>query len=132
MNKFGYNDSDQKVEVEIYGLVMEMNKISEEDIRRMQSLEEDVESLDSFIKLLLGENAIDRINRKRRADGYDDMDIMTKTKLITFAIETYVKEVVENVEGVTNKLTGMTKQYNNRAERRYEYKNRYRKGYRRY
>ena len=61
---FGYEDTDQKIEVDIYGLIFEIDKknIINKDIK---NIEENEDYVEKEIKDIIGENSIEKINDKR-------------------------------------------------------------------
>lgn len=63
--KFGYEDTDRKIEVELYGIIFEINKrnIVDKDINKIN--QDDINNVEKEIKELIGENSIEKINNKR-------------------------------------------------------------------
>ena len=80
--KFGYEDTDQKIEVEIYGLVFEINKrnIVNKDIK---NIEENEDYVEQEIRDVIGENSIEKINNKRLKDGYEKMTLDVEIAVLT-------------------------------------------------
>ena len=52
---FGYEDTDQKIEVELYGLVFEINKKSIVD-KDLNDIREDEDTIEKEIKEVIGED----------------------------------------------------------------------------
>lgn len=123
--KFGYEDTDTKIGVEIYGLEFEIKSIIEE--KRIEELakENSVEELDKLIEELLGEGAVKKINDKRNKDGYEDMDLPVKIAVISCIMESYIKGATEPISKRMDNIDNTYREFNNRANRR-----NYNKGYR--
>lgn len=127
----GYDRLDRSVEVEILGLVFELN------INEMENAKSNSEnmSIDEQIERILGKNAIERINKKMLQDGHDKLSANGKTTILGFLIETYTKVLSNNMidsvtdavgdidrtmKDFTNKnFNGNAGQHFNRAQRRY-------------
>ena len=126
--KFGYEDSDKSISVEIYGLEFKINDLSEEDIKEIKELKDDIETIEKFLIKLLGENSIEKINEQRKKDGYAEMDFKVKTAVLSFVFETYCNELVTDIEGISKRINNSIDiaRSNNR---RY---NKYRNNHRRY
>ena len=79
--KFGYEDTDKKIEVELYGLVFEINKeaIINKDIKELDGNDET--KIENEIEDVLGKEAIEKINNKRIADGYGKMTLSSSINL---------------------------------------------------
>ena len=117
IRKFSYEDTDKKIEIEIYGLVFEINK----------------NSLENQIDKILGDGSVEKINKKRVADGYKEMDLQIELNLLGCIFETYANATMNNV---TNRITNTARNINNRInelnnmnrqQRRYNKYNRYRR-----
>lgn len=76
--KIGYEQTDKKTLVEIYGLEFEIKKLDKSLIEKYKELDaseiENFEELYKFVDLFLGDGASDRINAKRKEDGYDPLN----------------------------------------------------------
>ena len=131
--KFGYEDTDKKIEIELYGLIFEIRNV--EKINEIKSEDKkDKEVLEAQIELLLGNGSIDKINRKREKDGYDELTAENEMAILGCIFEAYYESFVGNF---TDKVTGTVTNINNklenlnnfnREERRYR---KYNKNYRR-
>lgn len=131
----GYDRTDKNVEIDIYGLVFNLN------IGEIEHVKENSNnmSIDEQIERILGENAIEKINKKRAQDGYDELSANGKTTILGFIIETYTRVLSGNmINAITDTIGDIDKQVKdfnnnnfNRAQRRYN--NRYNgNNYRRY
>lgn len=137
-----YNDIDKKYEVEILGLVFNLNIGEIEKARENK----DNLSIDGQIERIIGEKSIEKINNKMKADGHNELTANGKTVILGFLIETYMKVLSNNM---TNRVTsaigniqqdidnninragrrGFNNQYNNRNIYKYNNRN---NNYRRY
>jgi len=124
--KFGYEDSDKVVKVDIYGLEFKVNDIKKEEIEEIQKNENDEEKVDKCLKQMLGEDAIEKINKKRKEDGYEEMDIKTKVGVLAFTFQAYCEELVNNVQGLYDKMYKSVNNVSN-YNRQYIRNNKYRK-----
>jgi hypothetical protein len=124
--KFGYEDSDKVVKVDIYGLEFKVNDIKKEEIEEIQKNENDEEKVDKCLKQMLGEDAIEKINKKRKEDGYEEMDIKTKVGVLAFTFQVYCEELVNNVQGLYDKMYKSVNNVSN-YNRQYIRNNKYRK-----
>ena len=127
--KFGYEDTDKKIEVELYGLVFEINKkkILDKNTDILNSKDEDV--VRNEIKEIIGEDSIEKINNKRKADGYDEMTIDVEIAVLTCLYKAYMETsantLIDGINESANKYTNNEGNYNdykkpyNRYERRY-------------
>ena len=124
--KFGYEDSDKIVKVDIYGLEFKVNDIKKEEIEEIQKNQNDEEKVDKCLKQMLGEDAIEKINKKRKEDGYEEMDIKTKVGVLAFTFQAYCEELVNNVQGLYDKMYKSVNNVSN-YNRQYRRNNKYRK-----
>lgn len=136
--KIGYEDTDEKVKMAIYGLEFELNAISEEDVKKIDENKNDIAIVDKLLKTILGENAIELIDEKRVKDGYEKMDLMIKMTVITIVFKTYFKELTKKTQGMIKQINGSfnkqhvnNNEYRNNRNNRNNYNNNYRNNYRR-
>jgi hypothetical protein len=135
-----YNDIDKEYEVEILGLVFNLNIGEIEKARENK----DNLSIDGQIERIIGEKSIEKINNKMKADGHNELTANGKTVILGFLIETYMKVLSNNM---TNRVTsaigniqqdidnninragrrGFNNQYNNRNIYKYNNRNNYRR-----
>jgi len=124
--KFNYEDSDKIIKVDIYGLEFEVNDLSKKDIEKIKENEENEEIIDKYLKKMLGEDSIDKINKKRKEDGYDKMNVKTKVGILAFTFQAYCNELVNNVQGLYEKMNNSVNNVQN-FNRKYRRNNKYRK-----
>lgn len=136
---FGYEDTDKKIEMNLYGLDFEIKNLdSVEEFKKLDR--NDNNAIEAQLEKILGEGAIDKINKKRLSDGYSELDLSIELNILGCIFETYAKSMTDNVLGkVTNAIDEMDNKVNNvtninREQRRnYNRNNRgYRRNYRRY
>lgn len=125
MIRLDYKDTDKKLEVEIYGLKFNINSKEIENIDT-KDINEKNDKLDEMIKKVLGEEAIEKINNKRKEDGYEEMDTQVKLTVVMFLVETYVNS---SITPINNMFDRANKTYDNinRNINRARNKNRYRR-----
>lgn len=120
--KFGYEDTDKEVLIDLYGIVFKVNNI--EEIDNLKNIDkENVNEIEETIKKLLGEDAIDKINNKRLTDGKDKMDVKVALAVLGCIFQAYTKVMTESVIGkVENSINNINERINNfgnRQEKRY-------------
>lgn len=130
MINIGYDDTDEKMEIYIYGLRFEINKekILEKDMGNIE-----VSNIEKDMNDVLGAGAVEKINNKRILDGYTKMTVDVELKILSYVytryIETATNPVIENyynvMEKQKNKVLNMYTQRSN-------YKKYKRNKYRRY
>ena len=93
---FGYEDTDQKIEVDIYGLIFEIDKknIINKDIK---NIEENEDYVEKEIKDIIGENSIEKINDKRLKDGYEKMTSDVEVAVLTCIYKAYITATSGNM-----------------------------------
>lgn len=135
---FGYEDTDKKIEIRLYGLDFEINNL--DSIEELENLDRDNKNvIEAQLEKILGNGAIEKINRKRTSDGYSKLDLNIELNILGCIFETYAKSMTGNVLGrVTNAVNDINKDINNnfnREQRRNYNRNQYRgnrRNYRRY
>ena len=120
MIKLGYENTDKKIEIEIYGTVYEISReIENIDTKNI----EENSNLEEMVKKILGEDAIEKINNKRKEDGYSEMDTQVKLTIITFLVETYVNASIKPINNMLDrtksKYSNMNRKVNNMRGRKY-------------
>jgi len=138
--KFGYEDTDQKIEIDLYGLVFEINKerILNKDINSVNSNDE--EKIKDEIEDILGKGTIEKINNKRINDGYNEMTLDVEVAVLTCIYKTYIEfttgQMIDGINNSNNKMLNEAQNMSNynRQDRRYN-RNNFRRNngrYRRY
>lgn len=138
---FGYEDTDKKLEIELYGLVFEIRNLN--SIEELENLDKNnYNSIEEQLEKILGKGSIEKINNKRRKDGYQDLDINIELNILGCIMETYAKSMTNNTLGrVLDSVNDMNKDIDNvinnnfnRNQRRSYNRSQYRgnRNYRRY
>lgn len=138
---FGYEDTDKKLEIELYGLVFEIRNLN--SIEELENLDRNnYNSIEEQLEKILGKGSIEKINNKRRKDGYQDLDINIELNILGCIMETYAKSMTNNTLGrVLDSVNDMNKDIDNvinnnfnRNQRRNYNRNQHRgnRNYRRY
>lgn len=137
---FGYEDTDQKIEVELYGLVFEINKKSIVD-KDLNDIREDEDTIEKEIKEVIGEDSIEKINNKRVQDGYEKMTLDVEIAVLTCVYKAYItatsgnmiNEIISANKELEYKARNLENSKNREQRRGYNRNNNYRrKKYRRY
>lgn len=110
---FGYEDTDSKIEVDFYGLIFEINNL--DSIDELKNLDKDNENvIEAQLEKILGEGAIEKINRKRVSDGYKELDLNIELNILGCIFEAYAKGTTDGVLGrVTNAVEDINKDMSN-------------------
>lgn len=142
--KFGYEDTDKNIEIDLYGLIFEIKNL--ESVEELENLDKNnVNVVEAQIENVLGKGAIDKINEKRKNDGYKKLDLNIELNILGCIFETYAKSMTDSVlnkvtntaNDITEKVDGINNKFVNRDQRRnYNRNNNYyrgnRRNYRRY
>ena len=121
--KFGYEDTDKKIEIELYGLVFEIKNLSNDKIEEFRNFDGNLSEVEKQIEEILGNGTIEKINNKRIADGYDKMNLEVEVNILGCIFETYAKamtnstidRVSKSINDINSKVEGLN---NNRYQRR--------------
>lgn len=113
MYKLNYEQTDKKIEIEIFGIKFDLPKITQEMQADLQKIVEDknndfnihVVVIDRF----LGEGSFEKINQKRFADGYAELDLLGSTQVVCFVQEIITKEIDKVTKTSTNKINQIHK-----------------------
>lgn len=123
--RIGYENTDKKIEIEIYGLKFEIKNVDK--IKDYENVEDnDLNGLEKMIESVLGKGSIEKINEQRKKDGYEEIDSSVALNLLIGIYQTYTSEYTENIlqpfEKSINRINNFnreTRRYNNRGKRRY-------------
>ena len=134
---FGYEDTDKKIEIELYGIVFEINKkkIMNKDIKEIDTDKED--SVEKEIKEIIGEESIEKINNKRINDGYDKMTLDVEVAVLTCIYKSYITatsgSMIDEIINTNRNMESKVRNINREQKRSYG-RNQYRgrRNYRRY
>ena len=117
MYRIDYDKTDKKVLVNIYGLEFEVKKLRKELLEEIKDLKEenieDFKDLYKYVDLFLGEGASEKINAKRKQDGYDEMNYEVIVAIIDLVLDVYIKNY-EQVMSYKNKFNNYQNRYNRR------------------
>lgn len=137
--KFGYEDTDKKIEVNLYGIIFEINKeiIVNKDINNLK--ENDEVQVENEIEEILGKGSIEKINNKRIIDGYKKMTLDVEIAVLTCIYKAYITattgNMIDEIQDTNKQMEYRARNINeiNREQRRNNRKNNYRRNrYRRY
>ena len=132
---FGYEDTDKSIEINLYGLVFEINNL--ESIEELENLDRNNKNvIEAQLEKILGAGSIEKINRKRVSDGYKELNLNIELNILGCIFETYAKSMSGSVLGrVTKAVDDINKDINsnmNREQRRnYNRSNEYKEFYKR-
>ena len=134
MISIGYEDTDKKIEINLYGLVFEIRNL--DNIEKLENVNKgDINAVEAQIEELLGMGAIEKINKKRIDDGYNKMDISIELNVLGCIFEAYAKSITNGFTSkITNTINDVNKDienFGNRVDRR-SYNNSRNRGYRNY
>lgn len=123
--KIGYEQTDKKIEIEIYGLKFEIKNVDRiEEFNEVK--DNDLDGLKEIINTLLGDKAVDKINEKRKADGYNEMDnevainiFLGIFKAYTESYLTDITKTFDKAEKTLDSMNRKTRRNYNRGNRRY-------------
>lgn len=123
--RIGYENTDKKIEIEIYGLKFEIKNVDK--IKEYENVKDnDLNGLEKMIENLIGEGSINKINEKREKDGYGKIDSTVALNILVGISQQYIAEYTDNIiqpfEKSMNRINNFnreTRRYNNRGKRRY-------------
>lgn len=123
--RIGYENTDKKIEIEIYGLKFEIKNVDK--IKEYENVEDnDLNGLEKMIESLIGEGSINKINEQREKDGYGKIDSTIALNILVGISQQYIAEYTDNImqpfEKSMNRINNFnreTRRYNNRGKRRY-------------
>lgn len=129
--KFGYEDTDKKIKVELYGIVFEI-KLDNKKIKELENVKDEIslKEMEMHIDEILGENAVKKINEKRKSDGYKEIDEDIALHIFMCIFQAYSNSYIGNITNyMENSNTKLENQYNRMNRNVNKYK---RRNYRRY
>lgn len=129
--KFGYEDTDKKIKVELYGIVFEI-KLDNKKIEELENVKDEIslKEMEMHIDEILGENAVKKINEKRKKDGYKEIDENVALQIFMCVFQAYSESYIGNITNyMENSNTKLENQYNRMNRNVNKYK---RRNYRRY
>lgn len=133
---FSYKDTDKKIEVSLYDLVFEINKekIIDKDIDDVNKRSEN--EVENEIKELIGEDSIDKINKKRISDGYNSMTLDVEVAVLTCIYKAYITAtsgtMIDEIINTNKEIEKRVISNSINREQRRSYNRNYRKNYKYY
>lgn len=137
---FGYEDTDQRIEVELFGLVFEIDKKNIVD-KDLNNIKEEEDSIEREIREIIGRDSIEKINDKRLKDGYEEMTLDVEIAVLTCIYKAYItatsgsmiNEIINKNKELENRARILDSEMNREQRRSYN-RNQYRgrRNYRRY
>lgn len=123
--RIGYENTDKKIEIEIYGLKFEIKNVDK--IKEYENVEDDdLNGLEKMIENLIGEGSINKLNEQREKDGRGKIDSTVALNILVGISQQYIAEYTDNImqpfEKSMNRINNFnreTRRYNNRGKRRY-------------
>lgn len=138
---FGYEDIYKKIEIDLFGIIFEIDKekILNKDIKDIN--EDDEEAIKKEIEEIIGKGSVEKINNKVVSEGHRPMTLAEEIAVLSCIYKTYitatsgtmVDEIIETNRNMEDKAKSLGNI--NREQRRSYSKNQYRRsrrGYRRY
>lgn len=133
---FGYEDTDKKIEIKLYGILFEIKNL--DNIDELKEINEnDINVIEAQLEKILGEGAIEKINNKRISDGYKKLDLNIELSILGCIFEAYaevsVKNMLSKAENAVNRIDDNMNNFNvNREQRKNYNRNNYRRNKRNY
>lgn len=133
---FGYEDTDKKIEVDLYGLIFEINKenIVDKDISNIDERNE--KNVENEIKELIGEDSIEKINNKRIKDGHEKMTLDVEVAVLTCIYKAYITatsgNMIDEIINTNKEIEDRVKGNAINREQKRNYNRNYRRNYRHY
>lgn len=129
--KFGYEDTDKKIEIELYGLVFEISNL--ENIKEIKDINrEDVNVVEAQLEKVLGKGSIEKINTRRLKDGYGKLSLANELNIFGCIFEAYAETMKNDVKNKIDIVTDNMNKDLNREQKRYNKYRGNRRNYRRY
>ena len=139
--KFGYEETDKKIEIDLYGLIFEVKHLDEEKIQVLERMDKNNKNvIEKQIECLLGKGSIDKINKRRREDGHSELDVEIELNILGCIFEAYYSTMVGNFTGkvkdttdnIQNEIMNFNNGFNRKQRRNYQRNYRRNRNYRRY
>lgn len=129
MRELTYKETDNNIELTIFGLKFKINEKETEKImsKKQEEIEKEAKENENYIVELidkiLGDGSVDKINEQRSKDGYEPMNIKVQMQVFSFICEEYAKIILNPVNKATNRING----YKNNRNRYNKFNNKYRR-----
>ena len=129
--KIGYENTDKKIEIEIYGIPFEIKNIDK--IKEYENVEDDdLNGLEKLIETLLGQGTIEKLNNQREKDGYEKIKCETALNLLVSISQVYMSTYTNNIMQPLEENVERINRYNRETRRYNNYRNRNRGKYGKY
>ena len=116
--KIGYESTDKKIEIDIYGIVFEIKNV--EKIKEYENIEDDdLDGLEKMIETLIGNGAIKKLNEQRKKDGYGEITSTVALNILIGISQKYMKEYTDNIMRPLENSINRINNYNERARKKY-------------
>lgn len=129
--KYGYEDTDKKIEIELYGLKFEIKNLDSKNVEELRNIDKNLDVVESEIESILGAGAVEKINNKRIADGHEKMTLDIELAVLGCIFETYANattgNIINRVNGAINNINDRVNNINNRNYKRRNYRRNYRR-----
>lgn len=121
--KIGYEQTDKKIEIEIYDLKFEIKNV--EKLQEFEDVKDnDLDTIKKMIETMLGEGAVEKINKKRKEDGYDEINSSIALNILLGIYKVYSSEYIDGVLGSMEKMEDRVNNINRNTRRNYNRGNR--------
>lgn len=124
INKISFEDTDKKLEIDIYGKIFNINVSKLDEINTEELTKEDISVMEKMLDSVLGDGAVEELNKIRKEAGYEKMAISHELAIFMKMIELYADSITAPMNNLENTYNNI---YNN--INRFERRN-YNKGYR--
>ncbi len=129
--KIGFEDTDKKTKVEIYGKEFEIDesRLSELKTRTEEVAEEkDINVMYKILDEIVGDGTAETLNNIRKENGYEEMKVNHVLPILLKLLEVYTKKMFEPLEEAENKFNDVYRKINRYERRNYRNnRNRYRR-----
>lgn len=121
--KIGYEQTDKKIEIEIYDLKFEIKNV--EKLQEFEDVKDnDLDTIKKMIETMLGEGAVEKINKKRKEDGYEEINSSIALNILLGIYKVYSSEYIDGVLGSMEKMEDRVNNINRNTRRNYNRGNR--------
>ena len=121
--KIGYEQTDKKIEIEIYDLKFEIKNV--EKLQEFEDVKDnDLDTIKKMIETMLGEGAVEKINKKRKEDGYEEINSSIALNILLGIYKVYSSEYIDGVLGSMEQMEDRVNNINRNTRRNYNRGNR--------
>lgn len=119
MRNINFEDTDKKLKIKIYDIEFEINITELEKINKDEV--NDSSDMNKILDNILGKGSCDKLNEKRKENGYEEMDNGNCLAIFSVIMAEYIKYAMAPINNVFNeyeKIENKTNFYMNREQRR--------------